>query len=292
MFTLQSGQIENALRTVGIPDISAREMMSGIANCQATIEHRGPVALTRPTINYFPTVRPSVASGNPRFTSQTPNTTIKLPPWQSVPFTPIPYFPMPPWETIPYPDWPPTPPGEPTFSVDGPVEAGQITTPAANITNLTTNNITNQGDITNAGDIVNQGDITNEGDVHVSNDLTVQNNFTTNGPVTNYGPVYNAGETINNVTHNQYTVNHGPTYHHSETHFDGPNVINGPTIVNGPTYLETNIYVNGDPLEAVTLDVVTDVSWDGTVLSQTKRNVRVFGKLGASTTTTVLDCDA
>lgn len=334
MFTLQSGQIENALRSVGVPDISAKEMMSGLANCQAPIEHRAPVALARPVVNYFPTIRPAGPTISPRFVSESNNTIINIPPWQTVPFTPLPYLPIPPWQTIPYPGWPDAGWRDDSFTVAGPVRSGPVTAPAANVTNVTANtiHIHNQSDrtaapgppgpggppggaggtgagggaggaaggggsaggggIINEGDTHNYGDTYNEGDSYVNNDLTVQNNFVTNGPVTNYGPVYNAGETINNVVHNQQTINHGPTHHHSETHFDGPNYINGPTIVNGPTYLKTITYVNGTPLQVQTLDVVTDVAWDGTLLEQTKRQIKVFGVLGASSTTTVLDCDA
>lgn len=291
MFTLQSGQIENALRTVGVPDISAREMMSGMANCQATIEHRGPVALTKPTINMFPTIKPAGTNISPRFTNQVKNTLVNIPPWQNVPFTPLPFLPVPPWETIPYPQWPTTPLEEPVLRVPGPVSAGPVSTPAASVTNLTTNNITNAGDITNQGDVINKGDVYGD-NVTVNNDLTVQNNFITNGSVTNNSTVINKGDTYNNSVHNQHTVNHGPTFHHSETHFDGPNHIRGPNYINGPTYIQNVTYVNGTPLQVVNLDVVTSVTWDGTLLQKTVKTLRVFGSVLSEATTTVLDCGA
>ena len=347
MFTLQSGQIENALRGAGVPDISAKEMMQGVANCAAPVEHRGAMALTKPSVNYFPTIRPSGPSlkftQDNRTAFNVTNTLINIPPWQNVPFTPLPYLPIPPWETIPYPGWAPNQYVDNSLTVQGPVNTGPITTNQGNITNVNTNvlKVTPPGgaggsgtsgpgsggvtggpgagganggsgpgggngrsgsdgrdgapgsvppQIINEGDIYNYGDTVNEGDTFIGGSQTIQNNLTVNGQVYNNNTVTNKAETYNNVVHNQFTHNHGPTWHYAETHWKGPNYINGPNFHRGPNYFVGNTYVNGRPLNLFNVDVITDVSWDGTTLSQTKKTLRIFGRAGDETTETVLDC--
>ena len=267
MFTLQSGQIENALRTVGVPDVSAREMMSGMANCQSVIEHRGPVALTQPTINYFPTIKPAGPTISPKFANDTKNTFVNIPPWQNVPFTPLPYLPAPAWQMTPFPEWPTTDYAEPTLRVPGPSQLGPVDAPEANITNMHTTHITNQGDVINEGDIINQGD-TYVQNTTIDGRVTVQNGGVFNGPVTYNGPVYNSSEANNNVVHNQYTVNHGPVENYGD------------------------VTIRGVPLRSFSLPVVTNVLWDGTLLRKRVKTVRVFGVVQSETTTTVLDCGA
>lgn len=287
MFTLQAGQIENALRMNGAKDISAKEMMQGFANCAAPLEHRGPVALTQPVVNLFPTLAPPIASPGIRVTGpQTKNVFIDIPPF--VPYFPpmIPYPPGDEWRDIPYFD-----PG--SFHVPGPVNTGSLT--AADVTAGTVNtpvvrverdsrfgNPGKSDGITNEGDIVNQGDTHNYGDTYTTNQ-TVENTSITNQTVINNGDVINRGAVYNEIVHNYQTINHGPVHNHSETWMQGPVNMIGPVIVQQPPV------VAGVPLDPIAMTVVTDVVWEGNALKKKTRPVTVFGVRGGETTTTLLE---
>lgn len=276
MFTLQAGQIENALRMNGAKDISAKEMMQGFANCAAPLEHRGPVALTQPVVNLFPTLAPPIAPPGIRITGpQTKNVFIDIPPF--VPYFPpmIPYPPGDEWRDIPYFD-----PG--SFHVPGPVNTGPLTAAEVTAGPVTTTNVTNSGDVTNEGDITNQGDTHNYGDT-VTHNHTTTNTSTTNQTVINNGDVINRGAVYNEVTHNYQTINHGPVHNHSETWMQGPVNMIGPVIIQRPPV------VAGVPLEPVNITVVTDVVWEDNTLKKKTRPVTVFGVRGGETTTTVLE---
>jgi len=279
MFTLQSGQIENALRLGGMQDISAKEMMQGMANCAAPIEHRGPVALTQPVVNFFPTLAPPGAPPNVSISGpQLKNVFIDIPPF--VPYVPplIPYPPADEWRDIPYFD-------PPTLSVPGPAALGSVTAKEVATGPLDATQIANSGDVVNQGDIINQGDTTNYGDT-VTTNQTVQNTSVTNNTVINNGDVINRGAVYNEIAHNYETHNYGPTYNHSETwmyeqiHMFGPVVLQQPPVVAGL------------PVNPFDVDVVVDVIWEGNVLKKKVRACTVFGIKGPEVETTVLDCDA
>lgn len=273
MFTLQSRQIENALRTVNVPDVSAREMMSGLANCQAALEHRGPVSLTQPNINYFPTIQPPGPNPAPRFTDNTRNVFLSIPPWQNVPFTPLPYLPAPRWQFTPTTGWQPSPIRTPTLDVPGPISVGVVTSPKARITKIITKEIVNgpgprggdsevPGGIHNAGDTVTHNQYV-QGDTTIRNNLTVLNNSRFDGPV-------QYGDTVT---------------------YEGPVYIDNSVFMAGPVFLPQNVNVGGQNLNVVPANVVVNVEWDNGVLKQTKQKVTVLGRLGPATTSTVFDCE-
>lgn len=276
MFTLQSGQIENALRMNGGSDISAKEMMQGFANCAAPLEHRGPVALTQPVVNLFPTVAPPIPAPGIRITGpQTKNVFIDIPPF--VPYVP-PIIPFPPgdeWQDIPYFD-----PG--SFFVPGPSQFGPVTSDSVTTTQVTSTEISNSGDIVNSGDVVSQGDAVFAGDTKTEN-LAVTNNTTHNRTVVNNGDVINRGAVYNELAHNYKTVNHGPVHNHSATWMRGPVNMVGPVIIHRPPV------VTGVPAAPFQVTLVTDVAWADNALTVKTRQATVFGVLGDETTVTLLE---
>jgi hypothetical protein len=279
MFTLQSGQIENALRLGGMQDISAKEMMQGMANCAAPLEHRGPVALTQPVVNFFPTITPPGAPPNVRISGpQLKNVFIDIPPF--VPYVPplIPYPPADEWRDIPYFD-------QPILSVQGPADLGPVTSDSVTTGPLDATQITNSGDVVNQGDIINQGDTTNYGDT-VTTNQTVQNTSVANNTVINNGDVINLGSVHNEVSHNYETHNYGPTYNHSETWmYDQINML-------GPVVLQQPPVVAGLPVNPFDVDIVVDVIWDGSTLTKRVASCTVFGIKRQEADTLVLDCNA
>lgn len=287
MYTLQSGQIENALRMGGAsPDISAKEMVQALANCQAPLQHRSQVSISQPTINYFPTVTPP--GTHLSFPSLNFNT-IQVPPWQMVPFTPLPYPEWPDWKDVVYtpPDW--WGPGLPAFEhppaiiTTGPVQTGPVATPSV------TTVVNNSQTINNAGDIVNNGDVFNDGSTYVNGDMIVDKSVTHKSTVINKGPVYNdnrvynRSEVHNEIAHNYITHNHGVTHHHNETNLDGPTYMTGPTMIAGP------IFINGQLFDPLPLTVVTDVVWEDNALKKKTRSIMVLGTAKAEATTTVIE---
>lgn len=275
MFTLQSGQIENALRLSGMPDMSAKEMVQGLANCQAPLQHRGQVTISQPIQNFFPALQPA----GPQLSFPSLNVkdiTVNIPPWQNIPFTPIPYPEWPEWKNTEFV-------APPALVVDGPIQAGPVTSPETNTVNHNSTTIVNEGDLINGGDITNAGDTHLGGDVYIDRRVITQQTVVNKGPVFNDNTVVNRQEVHNEVAHNYYTHNHGPSYHYDETYFDGPNFINGPTTVVGP------IIVQGQALNPIPLPVVTDVVWEDDALKVKKRNVFLLAVADAETTTTIIE---
>ena len=301
MFTMQSGQIENALRGVGVPDISAKEMIQGVANCQAPLEHRGPLAMTKlPKDNrfLFPGMPPVAPTPNFYFPNTTyqPSATniINIPPWQHVPWTPIPYPEFPSWQPIPYPDWRggQYPWDDTTLVVYGPTYMGDVTSNTTNTSTVNSETITNEGDITNNNAFVNQGPVINNGPV-VNNQNVVNNRFVTNkNTVVNEGDVDNRRITTNYIAHNYSTYNHGETYHFGPTYLEEV-YASGPNEFAGDTYIEGgDVFVDGDTFDVdnTTINLGDDV--DTTVVNVEGDTFNVNNKtvnLGDVTNTTTVN---
>lgn len=252
MYTLQSGQIENALRSGDLSDMAAKEMVQGLANCQQVIEHRSNVELTKPVINYFPTVLP--ASNSVSFPTILKNITINVPPFQMKEWEPLPYIPLPPWQNTPYKPWPgwgwddllgggsgaaPAPgdtPDGPTLRVPGGATLGP-----AIIRDI------QSGPITCTNLIVN-------GDLLVTGNATINQNLNVGG----------------------------------DTHLGGDLTVNNTTTLNGPTYMSGPVYVGGTPLTPFTISFVSKVFWDAGALKQTLQTVTVFGVVQGSADSTVI----
>lgn len=261
MFTLQSGQIETALRGAGVPDISAKEMMAGMANCQGAIEHRGGVSLTRnPRDNgYMFPGRPPAEQSPEYYTALqqgdyegTVNNVsiINIPPWQNVPWDPIPYPEQGQWRPIPFPDWPipQFPSQDYTLMVNGPVASGPIETPSVKTDAVSSNAIYNDGDTINLGVMLNHGPAIMRGQVDHLHRVIHQHNVVHRGRVVHHG-----------------VVEHRGVVHHAVAH-------------NYSTYLHGQVVVNGRRMSLVTLDVVTDVEWDGSELVKKTASLTVLGQ--------------
>lgn len=201
MYTLQSGQIDNALRLGGAPDASAKQMVQQLANCQQVLEHRGNVELTRPVVNYFPTITPAGNSVSFPFINKT--TTINVPPWDAQEWKPIPFIPMPPWENVPYPPWPGAGwqdwPQQP-LTVPGGGNLGPTIIKEVTCGPIKTTEVVCAGDVKIGGNVHIGGDTRLDGDLFVGGDLTVQNNSTFNGPVNMAGPVVVGGVPLTPTT--------------------------------------------------------------------------------------------
>lgn len=253
MYTLQSGQLENALRLGGAPDMTAKEMVQGLANCQQVLEHRSNVELTKPIVNYFPTIMP--AGNTFSFPTVLKNITIKVPPFQLKEWDPLPYIPLPPWQNNPYPAWPDYgwddlfhgdgarpepggPPGGPSLKVAGGVSLGPTVIRDLNCGPTTLSELHVTGNTTLNRNLTVNENVRVHGDVYIDGDLTVKNNVSMEGPVT----------------------------------FNGP------------------VNVNGTPLRPATAYVVTDVFWDDTAkeLKKTMKTLRFFGAPLTSGTMSVI----
>lgn len=251
MYTLQAGQIENALRGGGA-DVSAKEMVQAMCNCAQPLEHRGSLANTKiPNDNsfHFPSFPPSEPS--PNFYFPAPQNIINIPPWQNIPFTPIPYPDYPEWRPIPYPDWPG--PSEPVQDIGvvlvGPVTSGPVTTSTVNTTNVNSTNITNEGDLVNNNSFVNNGPVTHNGPVIHNHRVVNNRNVVNKKQVINQGPVFNRNIVHNAVAHNYYTYNHGDTHHYGDTYSQGI-YTSGPNEFAGDTYLAGgDVTVSGDTFD-------------------------------------------
>lgn len=201
MYTLQSGQIENALRMGGSDDVSAKQMVQGIANCQQLLEHRGNVDLTKPVVNYFPTILPARNSVSYPFTQK--DVFIDVPPFKMKEWEPIPYIPMPPWEQTPYPQWPEF--GwqgldrTQTLNVPGGATLGTVVTKtiAAGEAKAGTLDVSGNARV---GSLGVAGDVDVGGRVRVGGDLTVNGNTILNGPVNMAGPVTVSGTRLAPLT--------------------------------------------------------------------------------------------
>jgi hypothetical protein len=268
MFTQQSGQIENALRSGGVPDISAKEMMQGVANCRSPLEHRGSAAFTRnPRDNrsLFPGQPPT--GGTPNFYLSPSvidrSVIINIPPWQHVPWTPIPYPDYPDWQPIPYPDWAA---GQYQWDdvsviINSPTYMGPVTTNNVTTNNVKSNTINNDGDITNNNTIVNEGPVTINGPVHHNHNVVNQSNVTNKNTVINEGDVYNEGATYTDVSYNYNTTNFGDTTNYGPTTVNqffssGPSEFSGDTYIAGDELNVTSVVVNigGDTTTNVTIE--------------------------------------
>ena len=132
MFTLQARLVENAAQPQAPSD-----MLRAVANCSATLEHRGPSINT-----HVPTDRSGAggAAGGPPGSEYQFVTNINPPPWTNIPFTPIPYPPPqePSWPGGPFDGDPvDSPRREPTIIIEGDTYLGDVFV----------DNITVEGDI-------------------------------------------------------------------------------------------------------------------------------------------------
>ena len=303
MFTKQSGQIENALRGGGLPATSAREMMQGLANCQAPLEHRGGAAFTRnprDNRNLFPGPMPT--GGGPGF--YVPPSIIdrrmfvSIPPWQNVPWEPIPYPDQEQWQPIPYPEWPGDqyPGDDLTVIINGPTYMGPVSTTDVTTNNLNSTTINNAGDIINQNAFINQGPVVNNGPVTHNHNVVNHQQVINKRTVVNEGDVFNNGTTYNANTNNYNTQNYGGSTTYGPT-FVQRFYSSGPNFFGGDTTFEANIFVinpadpSGPPMTmpgGLAINLVTDVEWDGTALKKKYRTVTLLGSQGVEQTATVV----
>lgn len=289
MFTRQAAQIETALRGSGVPDVSAKEMMQGIANCQSPLEHRGQVAFTHQPRDNSNLMMVQVAEGSPEFylpptvyLSQ-PQITVNIPPWQNVPWEPIPYPDHPEWQPIPYPElnFPPIVLNDAAVLAGGPIQAGPVTTPRVEAEAVESKSIDNEGDLLNGNQLVNFGQAVFHGPVHHRHNVV--NNNVVNNNVVNRGPVINQNIVHNRHVHNHRGVNHGRHQHY------GTNTFFGPVQFGGNVQIDADIFVgNQGPLNLQTQTVVTDVEWTGTELRKKSRLVKFIGSMQSESTATVV----
>lgn len=311
MFTLQSAQIETALRGAGVPDLSAKEMMQGVANCQAPLEHRGPVAFThQPRDNSELFVVP-IAEGSPdvyappsvylqpQFSNQfvspvTNNFTnnvssrhvsvnINIPPWQNIPWEPIPYPDHPDWQPIPFPDlnFPPLLFNDPAVMAGGPVQAGPVSTPSVEAGKVRSGESVNEGDFINGNQIVNYGPAVFNGPTRHNHNVV--NNNVINNNVVNRGPVVNK-----NIVHNRHVHNHRGVNHGRQRDF-GPRTFYGEAQFGGTAWFDGDVYVgNSSAMSPQTYTLVTDVEWTGSELRKKTRSVTFLGHVEPESTATVV----
>lgn len=289
MFTLQSAQIETALRGAGVPDLSAKEMMQGVANCQAPLEHRGQVAFTHPPQDNSNLMMVQVAEGSPDFYLppsiyvNQPQVTVNIPPWQNVPWEPLPYPNHPEWQPIPYPElnFPPIIFDDPAVMIGGPVQAGPIATPRVNAKNVRSGGIDNEGDFFNGNQFVANGQAVFNGPVRHNHNVV--NNNVVNNNVVNRGPVVNK-----NIVHNRHVHNHRGVSHGRQSHF-GPNNFFGPVQFGGNVQFDGDIILNnGNAMNEQVQEVVTDVEWTGTELRKKSRSLTFIGYKASESTSTIV----
>lgn len=272
MYTLQSGQIENALRLGGAGDSSAKEMVQGLANCQQVLEHRSNVNLSKPAVNYFPTYQP--AGNSPTFPLINNNITVKIPPWQYKEWEPIPFVPMPPWQTLQYPEWPDwpwqelLPPGDGT-SRTGDVDGGAVGAfpPAA------------------GGGSPGKGATGIPGGGIGGPALTAPSGATLGPTIIQQitaGPINAVAIAI----HNNAQIG-GALRVDGHAHIGGDLdvqddlTVGGSTTLDGPVYMTGPIFLGNSKLSPMSVPVVTDVYWDNGTNSLKKvvRSLEVFGYL-------------
>jgi hypothetical protein len=289
MYTAQANQIATAMRTAGGNAESAQEMMQAMCNCAQTLEHRGPVdfTYTDPWFANFPATAPPPGRVEP-FARQTgfprpPATNPPIPqiaPWNPVTWTNIPTVDMPTESAMPYPwgPWSGTPSNPGSFvpwsnsntmyvggginttqvTVNGPMDAGPITTTETTTTgDTTTGGTTTTDGVDNTGDTTNAGVVVNEGDTYLMDQTTIE------------GPHY-----TNNTTHTE-----GPQHHYGETWFFGPVNI---SFQNERRFGILNRFAR--ILEAQRFgpdfcDVVTRVFLQGSDLFQEVRRLNFIGRL-------------
>lgn len=203
MYTLQAGQIENALRTGGANDVSAKQMVQQLANCQQLLEHRGNVELTKPAVNNFPTIQPASNSVSYPFTYK--DVYLTVPPFQMQEWKPQPYIPMPPWQNVEYPEWPglgwqglgdASASGGKPLSIPGGASLGSTTIRDGACGPFSCTDLKVSGGAGVGGDLGVGGDARIGGDMYVGGNLTVQNSATFNGPVDMAGPVTIGGVSL------------------------------------------------------------------------------------------------
>lgn len=277
-----------------MPDISAKEVMQGIANCASPMEHRGGMAFTRnprdnrylyqdPPAEATPDayVPPSVMY-SPQFTRQV---FIDIPEWQNVPWEPIPYPEFPDWKPVSFPEWPISDPplDDPTVVVDGPLYAGPTTTSSVTTNTINTTRIVNEGDTFNLNGMVVFGPVTHNGPVfnqhrHINNGPVINNQF-----VQNTRRVINRGVSHNTFVHNYFTINHGPMQSY------GPSDFYSTSTFGGDVHMSGNVYVQDSAaLGKTTHTLLTDVEWTGTELVKKYRSVTFLGSSNAEATATVV----
>jgi hypothetical protein len=301
MFTLQSGQIENALRGGGMGETSAKEMVQGLANCQGPLQHRGSMAFAKnPRDNrfLFPGLPPT--GGTPQ-TYVPPSiinrqTIINIPPWQNIPWEPIPYPEQEQWQPIPYPEWPvgQYPWDDTSVVVNGPTYMGDVTTNNIDSRTVNSQNIVNEGDIINRNQFFQGGPVLFEGPVIHNHNVVNRQNVVNNRIVNNDGPVFNNNVTHNRVSHNYDTHNHNTTNNYGETylttvHSSGPNEFAGDTYIDGG-----DVYVDGDTfnVDSTTINLgdetsTTTVNVDGDTFNVDSTTIN----LGDETSTTTVNVD-
>jgi hypothetical protein len=281
MFTAQSGQIENALRLGGASDISAKEMVQGMANCQQILRHRAPVSIQPPgPVNIFPTIRP--AGTSIRFPDiNLKNVLVNIPPWSQIPFVPLPYPDPPIWQPIPYPDWPDPFPqwpadsaggdggdtvisgdtliSQPTFTTSGPTYMGDVNSSTVNTQVVNTSVINNAGPVnsssyatTNNNTFVDQttqnryaGDIINAGNIYNTNNTFLGGDTFHGGDTVHQGDTINQGNTFNDRRVTNRHESFSETHHHYDAHFHAGSTFYEETRFDGPTYIGGNTYVGG-----------------------------------------------
>ncbi len=305
MFTQQSGQIENALRGAGVPDISAKEMMQGVANCQSPLEHRGGVAFTRnPRDNrfMFPGMPPT--GGTPSFyvppSIVNRQQIINFPPWQHVPWTPIPYPEQEKWQPIPYPEWPggQYPWDDTGVIINSPTYMGPVNTTTVNTEEINSTTINNEGDITNQNAFFNEGPMIVNGPVNHNHNVINRQNVTNKKTVVNEGDVYNESAVYNSVAYNYSVTNYGGSTTYGPTtveqfYSSGPNEFAGDTyieggdvFVEGDTFNVDSTTVNlGDVTNTTTVNVAGDTINLGDANSTTVNVAGPVTYLGDSFTT-------
>jgi hypothetical protein len=269
MFTLQSGQIENALRGMGANDASAKQMVQSLANCNQPITHRSQLSLSNQQPNLFPTLPPASPTEIYPFVQMgdTRQIFINIPPWQNIPFTPIPYPEWPEWKNSDFA-------GPPVLIVDGPARTGPVSTPSVDAGDVRSENITNEGDLISYGDQLQEGDVFIGGNVQIAKHVRHGGNVVNNGPVINNRFVINRHDTFNQISRNYITHNYGPTYNYAETHLDGP------------------VYIDGQEAVPTTMDVVTGVTWDGSAFRATTKQILTLARVLDEGEATILDCTA
>lgn len=285
MFTLQSNQIANALRLADVPDASAKDLVQAFTNCSQYLEQRGPVGLTYSPANsgLFPTQQPSPWGVNPNSggnsTVVNRNVTVNIPPWQNIPFTPLPFVDIPAGTPYGFGDGGYVWPGyDPTLTVPGPVttgpiETGPITSPGGTIGG----NDFGGGGFSSPGDTYVGGATYVGGDTYVGG-ATNTTNMNVAGDTQLIGNVITQGDVTNETTTNNY----GDTNNYGNTFVDGSvTITNGPTKIYGPTT------INNMPLNRQKVVILTNLALEGTTLKATRAVLTYFGKLSIGEKQTV-----
>lgn len=252
MFTKQSGRIKNAIMDMGGDNSSATQLVDAVSNCSQALVHSGPVSFDMPPATiapdpgggYFPNGGNGLSGGGgPGMTE----IFINIPPWQQIPFVPLPYPTFPEWQMIPYLQ-------EPAVTVAGPVQLGPVTAPEITTGAVNTNYMYVRNRTEVEGDINVGGNTTTTGNT-TTNNLNVAYNTQIEGDVTTNGTVINKGIVYNNNTHN------ATTYTSGDATFDGPTNINNQLFIEGNRVIVTKktfvTNITNDPVSGLTVTFET-----------------------------------